>query len=222
MSSTSRFEDRLPDAGFLEGPHVMVRAAQRVVDLDQVAVPFQGGVGSAEAAEAEDAVGGEHAREPGRHRTPVVTEPDRLADPESVEQAGQVGDQVPDAVTLNIGRRVGPGVAALARHDHPESGGGDRVDLVTPGEGELGEAVEEKHRRAFALLEVLHLDSVGGGPQGCVEVHSSSSSSLPMLSPAKSASSVSWNRSIPPLTICSRTTRRPVAIQAARLSIASG
>ena len=85
---------------------------------------------------------------PHDERAPVVADEDRRRRSRGdVEQPEQVGGQVLDAVGLDLRSvRVECAVAALVGRDHVVAGIGERLDLVSPRVGELGEAVAQHDR----------------------------------------------------------------------------
>jgi hypothetical protein len=90
--------------------------------------------------------------------------------PESVEDAGEVGGQVVDVVFDDAFRLAAVAIAALVGRDDPETGRGERRNLVAPGIGQLGKAVAQDDRHAILGAGLVHgdLDAVapdhaGGG-----------------------------------------------------------
>jgi hypothetical protein len=58
---------------------------------------------------------------------------------------------------------VGRAIAALVRRDHADTRFAQRLDLVAPGERQLGPAMAQHHRRLVgdrARLVIAHADSV--------------------------------------------------------------
>ncbi len=80
---------------------------------------------------------------------------------ELVEQAHEIPGEVQDVVVLDRVGTAGTAVAALVRRDHAATGGGERAELVSPREGELGKTVGEHDRCTGAGLEHVQVDAVG-------------------------------------------------------------
>ncbi|MGY4373908.1 hypothetical protein ACVWZ3_001547 [Bradyrhizobium sp. i1.3.6] len=100
---------------------------------------------------------------PDDEAAPVVTDEDGLVDLEMIEEPNEVVGQMFDVVGLDRLGPVGRAIAALVRRDHPDAGLAQRLDLVTPGEGEFRPTVAQHHRRLVAdraRLVVAHADSV--------------------------------------------------------------
>ncbi len=80
-----------------------------------------------------------------------------------VDQPDHVPHQVEDAVRGHVLGVVAASVPALVGSDHPETGLGQRPELVPPGVPGLREAVQQHHERALALLRdvqpyTVHVD----------------------------------------------------------------
>ena len=86
--------------------------------------------------------GVEDRHRPRHEAAPVVA----ALDAESVEQRDEVAGQMLEVVGLDPLGRIAATVATLVGRDHVEAGTGESGDLVTPGVGELREAMAEHDR----------------------------------------------------------------------------
>ena len=100
---------------------------------------------------------------PGDQRTPVVTDDHRLGDAGVVEQPDEVGGQVLGAVARDVDRGGRVAVAALIGREHVEPGVGERLHLVSPRVGTLGEPVAQHDERISrpSRFRDVQLDAVG-------------------------------------------------------------
>jgi len=83
-----------------------------------------------------------------------------------VEQADEIAGQVLDVVSFDGFGPIGRAVAALIRRDHPNPGGGERLDLVAPRKRDLRPAMAENNRRRVGVRPRLvesHANAVGVG-----------------------------------------------------------
>ena len=79
-----------------------------------------------------------------------------------IEQTQHVGGEHVDRVLVGVVGGGGVPEAAHVGHQHPVAGGGQRSDLVAPGEAELREPVQQHDDRAArrAVLGDRQLDPV--------------------------------------------------------------
>ena len=146
-----------------EDVHLLVLASDQLAHHRGGRLGRPPGVGRVHADHARGPFGMQDRHRPDDEPTPVVSAEDRLLDLEGVEQTGHVAAQVVDVV---VGDRLGPiagAVAPLVRRDGPEARLGQGGELVTPGVGELGEAVTEHHGRAASGLVDGEGDLRGAG-----------------------------------------------------------
>ena len=90
----------------------------------------------------------EDRHRPGDEAAPVVADEDGALDVERVEQGDQIAGELGEAVCLDRRRGAAAAVAALVGSDGAEARAGDRLELMAPAEGEVGEAVAEDDRGA--------------------------------------------------------------------------
>ena len=120
-------------------------------------------------------------------RAPVVADHVRPLDPELVQDGEHVADERHDAVGVDVGRLVGPPVAALVGDDHLEAGLDEGRHLVAPEPPRVGEPVEEHHGRALARHLDLDTDPTAvdaDGPSSFPGGHGSNRSCVPGLQEA--------------------------------------
>ena len=105
---------------------------------------------------------------PGDQRAPVVADDHRLGDAGVVEQPDEVGGEVLGAVARDVGRGGRVAVAALVGREHVEPGVGERLHLVSPRVGALGEPVAQHDERIArpSRFRDVELDAVGDGRLG--------------------------------------------------------
>jgi hypothetical protein len=108
-------------------------------------------------------VGGEHGEPPGQGGAPVVADHRGPPHPKDVEHAGDIGDQDPQLVRLDVGRAGRLAEAAQVGGEHPHAGAGQGLHLVAPELPGVGEAVQQHHRRAILGPGVgqVQVDAVG-------------------------------------------------------------
>ena len=106
------------------------------------------GVRHADVDHGPDPLGVQAGEVPHEQRAPVVADEHGVVVAGRVEQGQQVAGEVVDAVGLDVTRRARAAVAALVGGQHVVAGGGQRLDLVAPRVGALGEAVAEHDGRA--------------------------------------------------------------------------
>jgi len=78
-------------------------------------------------------------------------------------QPDEVAGQMLEVVSLDRLGAVGRAVAALVRRDHPDARFAQRLDLITPGEGEFRPAMAQHQRRLVRLrtrIVVAHANPV--------------------------------------------------------------
>jgi hypothetical protein len=100
---------------------------------------------------------------PDDEAAPIVTDKDRFADLEMIEQTDEVAGQVLNVVVFDRLGPVGRAIAALVRRDHPDAGLAQGLDLVTPGKRDLRPAVAENERGRVGLgprLVIAHANTV--------------------------------------------------------------
>ncbi len=113
-----------------------------------------------------DALRDERGERPGDARAPVVADHMGSLDLELVEDGDQVRHAPPDRVRLDGRRPVRFAEATEVWGNHTHAGAGECRNLVPPDPRGIGEAVQEQHRRARALVE--HRE---GDPVGCNAPH---------------------------------------------------
>ena len=107
------------------------------------------------------------ARGPSHRRAPVVADNDRLLLAEGMHQGDDVAGQMQDRIGGDVLRCIARAIAALIGCDDPESGIGERRNLVAPRVPGLGESVAQHDQRPVAGLgnvqfDVVDFDRAGG------------------------------------------------------------
>ena len=106
-----------------------------------------------------------HQRErPRDARAPVVADDVRALDLQRVQNRDRVGDAAANAIVVDLFRLARLAEAAQVGRDHAQSGAREGRDLVAPEPRGVGEAVQQEHRRTFALVEHRQLDAVAVDP----------------------------------------------------------
>src|SRR6516162_3306198 len=144
----------------LDDIHLLAKALAEQLDrIDRRAI----GMRRVDADHACDTRGTAERHPPDDKAAPVVADENRLVDPEMIEQADEVKGQMLEVVGLDRLGAVGRAITALVRRDHPDARFAQRLDLVTPGEGELRPAVAQYQRRLVRLgtrIVVAHANPV--------------------------------------------------------------
>ena len=133
--------------------------AEQLDRIDRRAI----GMRRVDADDAGYAIDVSHRHLPDDEPAPVVTDENRLVDPEMIEQPDEVAGQMLEVVSLDRLGAVGRAVAALVRRDHPDARFAQRLDLITPGEGEFRPAMAQHQRRLVRLrtrIVVAHANPV--------------------------------------------------------------
>ena len=97
---------------------------------------------------------------PGDEAAPVVADQRDLRQAERGDDVLHVAHQLGDVVALHVGGGLGPADAARVQRDRTAVRG-EPLHHAVPGPGVLGEAMQEQHRRAAALLDVVQAQTAG-------------------------------------------------------------
>jgi len=120
-------------------------------------------VWDAEGADGSDEVWVAEGGVPGDGRAPIVSDDDGGAVAGMADEGDDVAGECFEVVGFDFWRGGAGSVAALVGDDDAIAGRGDGAELVAPGVGEFGEAVEEDDGGAGGGFVDFELDPGSGG-----------------------------------------------------------